>query len=99
LIIIFIILSALVILTLSYTTFGKKIINTGMSITASQYAGYSVKRNQIVAMLVSGGLAGVLGMMVYLGRTNSIPMNILSKSIPGEGFSGISVGLIAMSNP
>jgi simple sugar transport system permease protein len=92
-------LTAATILTLSYTTFGKKIINTGMSLTASQYAGYSVKLNQILAMLVSGGLAGVLGMMVYLGRTNSIPMNILAKSIPSEGFSGISVGLIAMSNP
>jgi simple sugar transport system permease protein len=84
---------------LGYTTFGKKIINTGLSNTGAQYAGYNVKFNQILAMVISGGLAGILGIMVYCGRNNGLPCSILSRAIPQDGFNGISVGLIAMSNP
>ncbi|GHU33047.1 hypothetical protein FACS1894166_07640 [Bacilli bacterium] len=99
LIIIFVLISAGIIVVLKYTTFGKKTVSVGMSLTSSQYMGYNVKLNQISAMLVSGAIAGVLGMMVYLGRTNSMPMNILAKSLPQDGFNGIAVGLVAMSNP
>jgi simple sugar transport system permease protein len=84
---------------LGYTTFGKKVINTGLSTTGSHYAGYNVKFNQILAMVLSGAFAGILGIMVYCGRANGMPCNILSRSIPQDGFNGMSVGLIAMANP
>jgi simple sugar transport system permease protein len=71
-----------------------------MSTTASQYAGFNVKLNQILAMVVSGAVAGILGAMVYCGRDlGAIAITPISKTIPQEGFNGISVGLIAMNNP
>jgi simple sugar transport system permease protein len=87
------------IVILGFTTFGKKIVNTGMSVTAAKYAGYNTKANQIYAMLISGAMAGVLGVMVYLGSATNMPINVAAKTLPQEGYTGISVGLIAMSNP
>jgi simple sugar transport system permease protein len=89
----------LTIIFLGYTVVGKKIINTGLSTTGAQYAGYNVKVNQVSAMILSGAFAGILGVMAYCGRDTGIPCSILSRSLPQEGFNGISVGLIAMSNP
>jgi ABC-type uncharacterized transport system permease subunit len=99
LIILAIIVVVFAVILLMYTTFGKKIINTGMSTFAAKYAGYSVKLNQILAMSISGATAGILGMMVYLGNGTTMPVQVAAKSIPQQGFTGISVGLIAMSNP
>jgi simple sugar transport system permease protein len=99
LIIITMIVTIFAVVLLIYTTFGKKIINTGMSTFAAQYVGYHVKFNQILAMSISGAVAGILGMMVYLGNGTTMPIQIAAKSIPQQGFTGISVGLIAMSNP
>jgi simple sugar transport system permease protein len=98
LIILAIIVIIFAIILLSFTTLGKKIINTGMSPTAAKYAGYSVKLNQILAMLISGVIAGILGVMVYLGKNTQMSIQVAAKTIPQEGFVGISVGLIAMSN-
>jgi simple sugar transport system permease protein len=94
-----IIVTIFAVVLLTYTTFGKKIINTGMSVFGAQYVGYSVKLNQVLAMSISGMIAGILGMMVYLGNATTMPIQVAAKSIPQQGFSGISVGLIAMSNP
>jgi simple sugar transport system permease protein len=87
------------IVMLGFTTFGKKIINTGMSITAAKYDGYNTKINQINAMLLSGAVAGVLGVMVYLSNSANMPISVAAKTLPQEGYTGISIGLIAMSNP
>ncbi len=83
-----------------FLVFGKKITDVGLSLEGSRYAGYSVKKNQILSMLISGLIAGLLGAMVYLGKSNgNVPTEITAKAIPIEGFNGISVGLIAMNNP
>ncbi len=83
-----------------YLVFGRKIINVGLSYEASRFAGYFVKRNQIMSMFISGMIAGILGAMVYFGKApGNIPTEITAKAIPIEGFNGISVGLIAMNNP
>jgi simple sugar transport system permease protein len=94
-----IVVTCFAIVLLTFTTLGKKIINTGMSSSAAKYAGYSVKFNQILAMSISGAIAGILGVMVYLGNNVIMPIQVAAKSIPQQGFVGISVGLIAMSNP
>ena len=70
-----------------------------MGPNASLYAGMNVKKNQLITMAISGGLAGLLGAMLYCGQNNSISVTIAAKAIPVEGFNGISVGLIAMNNP
>lgn len=87
------------IIILNYSTFGRKISATGLSTTASTYAGINVKSKRIVAMLISGLLAGLLGAMIYCGNNNQIFVTSTAKTIPIEGFNGISVGLISMNNP
>lgn len=87
------------IIILNYSTFGRKISATGLSLTASTYAGINVKSKRIIAMLISGTLAGLLGAMIYCGNINQIFVTTTAKSIPIEGFNGISVGLISMNNP
>lgn len=87
------------IVILNYSTFGRKISTTGLSLTASTYAGINVKSKRIIAMLISGILAGLLGAMIYCGNNNQIFVTTTAKAIPVEGFNGISVGLISMNNP
>ena len=87
------------IIILNYLTFGRKISVTGLSLTASTYAGINVKAKCITAMLISGMLAGLLGAMIYCGDRNVIFVTTTAKAIPVEGFNGISVGLISMNNP
>ena len=87
------------IIILSLSTFGKKISVTGLSLSTSTYAGINVKSKQLIAMLISGMLAGLLGAMIYCGQTNQMFVTTAAKAIPTKGFDGISVGLISMSNP
>ncbi len=98
-----IILAGLVVLgtfiVFKYLVFGKKLTNVGMSFDGSKYAGHAVKTNLFLSMLISGMIAGLLGAMVYCGKSPNIPAQVTAKAIPQEGFNGISVGLIAMTNP
>ena len=87
------------IIILSLSTFGKKISVTGLSLSASTYAGINVKSKQLIAMLISGMIAGLLGAMIYCGQTNQMFVTTAAKAIPTKGFDGISVGLISMNNP
>ena len=92
-------LVVIVAVVLNYTVFGKKLKVTGLSRTGALAAGYSVKRNTILAMAISGAIAGILGAMVYTGYSPQMPVTASAKAIPQEGFNGISVGLIAMCSP
>ena len=87
------------VLIINYSTFGKKVSTTGLSTTASTYAGINIQKKRMIAMMISGLLAGLLGAMIYCGQTNQVFVTISTKTIPAEGFNGISVGLIAMTNP
>jgi simple sugar transport system permease protein len=87
------------VLIINYSTFGKKVSTTGLSTSASTYAGINIQKKRMIAMIISGLLAGLLGAMIYCGQTNQVFVTISAKAIPSEGFNGISVGLIAMTNP
>ena len=74
---------------------GYKLRATGLNPNAAHYAGVSISRMIIVAMLVSGALAG-------LGAVNSImgSTHYLSISFPaGAGFVGIAVALMGRQHP
>lgn len=83
---------------LHLSTYGKKIASVGKSLTASQYAGISVRTQRIIAMLISGAVAGLMGAIIYGGYQNSMSIIFASKIIPHWGFDGISIGLIAGNN-
>lgn len=79
------------------TTFGFELKACGMNKDASRYAGINDKKNIILAMSISGVLAGIGGALMYLGSTGKY-MQVLDVIAP-EGFNGISVALLGVSNP
>ncbi|WP_163655698.1 ABC transporter permease [Listeria sp. PSOL-1] len=83
-------------LVLNKTTFGYEIEAVGFNKNASKYAGMSVKKTIITAMVLAGTLAGLAGVMEGLGTYGNA--YILNAS-PGIGFDGIAVALLGGSSP
>lgn len=67
----------------------------GLSPDAARYAGMNVKRNTLLAICISGGMAGLAGAFEIAGVTYRLYQNIS----PGYGFEGIAVALLANNNP
>lgn len=83
---------------LNKTTFGYELKACGYSKSAAKYAGINEKRNIILAMAISGALAGIGAGLYYLSGTAEW-QPLVSTALPGIGFDGISVALLASSNP
>jgi len=79
------------------TTWGFEIRTVGANPSAARYAGISVKRNFVLAMAVSGGLAGLGGIDVILGRPSEYALKAAFSS--GFGFDSIAVAMLAKSHP
>lgn len=77
------------------TTFGYEIKSIGLNKKSSKYSGINVGRNLILTMVISGGLAGLAGVMYYLGLYGSIQPRTLSAT----GFDSIAVALLANNHP
>lgn len=75
------------------TTLGYELKAVGFNRDASEYAGIAVNRSIIVSMLISGGLAGLGGVVQYAGNANNIQIGIL----PSQGFDGIAVALLGVN--
>lgn len=92
---------ALVVVVLVWLYFNKtnsgfEIKAVGINETASRYAGVNVKQTIIVAMLISGLLAGLGGAIDGLGNFQNISV---SNNLPDVGFNGMAVALLASENP
>lgn len=79
-----------------YTSFGFDMNVVGSSTAAANYAGIPVRRTIIMAMLISGGLAGLAGATEVAGRSYALDPNGLEL---GLGFTGIVVAALARYNP
>ena len=77
------------------TRIGFELSAVGSNPRASRYAGMNVGRSMILAMVLSGALAGLAGVTYYLGYYASIQPRVLSAT----GFDGIAVALLGNSNP
>ena len=90
-------LAVLVYIILTKTTLGYELKAVGMNRDASLYAGINEKRNIVLSMVIAGALAGIGGALVYLPNVgkNLYVVNELLQ----DGFNGIPVALLAMSNP
>ena len=67
----------------------------GTSRGAAEYAGISSKRTILLAMSLSGALAGLAGATYYLGYLGSIQPKVLTTT----GFDAIAVCLLGNANP
>ncbi len=80
---------------LNRTTLGFELRATGLNSEAAKYAGMKSKSLIVVAMLLSGALAGVAGATEVLGT-----YGYASKSLAGDiGFDAIAVALLGQSSP
>jgi len=74
------------------TTLGFEIRAVGLNDSAARYAGMSAKRTAIMAMTISGLLAGLAGATEGLGTY----LNIFAQAgVPQVGFDGMAVALLA----
>jgi simple sugar transport system permease protein len=77
------------------TRLGYEIRTFGQSAGAARYAGISEKRMTIFALLISGGLAGMLSINSIMGDQFRIEQDFVA----GAGFVGIAVALMGRSHP
>jgi len=77
------------------TTLGFEIRTVGANPDAAKYAGMSVTRNFVLAMVLSGALAGLAGTSEVLGTNRTLPAAFVS----GYGFDSIAIALLAKSHP
>lgn len=82
---------------LNRTAKGYELRAVGAGPYAAEFAGIDVRKNTINAMFISGGLASLGGALQIMG-TNSFRICVLAAH-EGYGWDGISVALIANSNP
>ncbi len=77
------------------TRLGYEIRALGYSQTASRYAGIGPVKIVVVAMLISGGLAGLMAVNVVMGEAERLLLN----PTEGAGFIGIAVALMGRNHP
>lgn len=80
---------------LEKTKIGYELKAVGFSRSAAKYAGIKVGRSMVLAMTLSGALAGLAGVTYYLGYMGSIQPKVLIST----GFDAIAVSLLGNNNP
>lgn len=80
---------------LNKTTIGYEMRAVGQNASASNVAGINVQKNMFLALLISGGLAGLAGGIEVTGSIYRVVEGFSS----GYGFNGIPVSLMAYGNP
>jgi general nucleoside transport system permease protein len=77
------------------TRLGYQIRAFGKSEPAARYAGINPTRIIMIAMLISGGLAGLMAINNVMGEAE----RLLGNSASGAGFIGIAVALMGRNHP
>ncbi|MGH1355750.1 MAG: ABC transporter permease [Thalassovita sp.] len=77
------------------TRLGNQIRTFGKSETGARYAGISATKITIVAMLISGALAGLMSVNTTMGESERLILN----ATEGAGFIGIAVALMGRNHP
>jgi ABC-type uncharacterized transport system permease subunit len=88
-------IAALIYWFLWKTTLGFELRTVGANPRAAKYAGINITRNIVLAMSLSGALAGLAGANELLG-VNHYMANAFS---PGYGFDSIALALLGKSHP
>ncbi len=77
------------------TTVGYEIRAVGLNFFAAEYGGIKPNYNMFLAMMISGGLAGLGGAIIISG----LFMRYQHGFEPGYGFTAIAVSLVGTNNP
>ena len=85
-------------IVLNKTTFGYELKACGHNKDAAKYAGINEKKNIVLSMTIAGALAGLGAGLFYLSGSKEWEP-LVSTALPAAGFNGISVALLASSNP
>ena len=80
------------------TIFGYELKACGHNKDAAKYAGINEKKNIVLSMTIAGALAGLGAGLFYLSGSKEWEP-LVSTALPAAGFNGISVALLASSNP
>ena len=90
--------AVLIWVVLNKTVFGYELKACGFNKNAAKYAGINDRKNIILSMTIAGALAGLGAGPFYLSGSKEWEP-LVSTSLPATGFNGISVALLASSNP
>ncbi len=85
----------LVYLLIWRTRLGYEIRAFGKSESAAKYAGINPVKITVIAMMISGGLAGMMAINNVMGEAERLVMN----ATEGAGFIGIAVALMGRNHP
>lgn len=77
------------------TRWGYEIRSVGQNSSAAEYAGINNGKTIVLAMLVSGMLAGFFALNVVQGEAHQIKLSLVN----GMGFTGIAVALMGRNHP
>ncbi|MFZ6674320.1 ABC transporter permease [Undibacterium sp. Xuan67W] len=77
------------------SAWGYQLRATGLNQHAAHYAGISITRTIVIAMLISGGLAGLASVNSLMGSTHYLNLNFPA----GAGFIGIAIALMGRQHP
>jgi len=94
-IIIAVIMVALIAYVLNKTILGYEVRAIGLNPEAAQNSGINVKKGMIIALIVSGAVAGLGGAGEILG----VHRRFIDNFSPGYGWDGLAVALIGGLNP
>ena len=83
---------------LNKTVFGYELKACGFNKNAAKYAGINDRKNVVLSMTIAGALAGLGAGLFYLSGSKEWEP-LVSTALPATGFNGISVALLASSNP
>ena len=77
------------------TVWGFELRTVGANPNAARYGGMSVAKNYVLAMFLSGGLAGLAGATQVMGITHNVALGFSA----GYGFDSIALALLGKSHP
>ncbi len=80
------------------TRFGFEVKACGYNPDAAKASGMNVRKNIVLAMAISGALAGIGGALLFLSGPTGRHIKVVEVIAP-EGFTGLSVALLGSSHP